>query len=390
MSFRHQQHKDVEGMAWHRPPRKGKAHPWYHSRHAHPPAEEGRVEEVDVNDADTKALVESFNALVHKHRVCPAQTMPGPDRRKLLGALQEEASRTLGIRDVGLFVKNTVWPFVKNGGDLALVGFHYFPDFIPPGVRHADVESAVLPRDYVWEDNDAKHQQNREVCTHGATLLDKEQLKPAECAALPLPGVVAQELMPLLQRHLAALGLPGDRMDFLYANRYRHAKSGYIRFHHDQLTKMGPVVVGVSLGATAHLSLVRTCTPDTKLPGSDGSVRVEMLAGSMYVMSGISRYGLKHGVLDASERGDRVSLTFRELTKPTDQQGLERWSKNPAEINGPMVKHPAALRCRCCRTAASAASPSPPVASSSSLSSEMGHKRQKIWEVGVGIKKAGE
>lgn len=160
---------------------------------------------------------------------------------------------------------------------------------------------------------------------------------------------MAKELVPGLQRHLNELSLPAE-MDFLYANRYRKAKGGYIRFHHDQLTKMGPVVVGVSLGATAHMSFVRTCSPDTKLPGTDGSIEVKMEAGSMYVMSGISRYALKHGVLDASSRGDRVSLTFREVTKPTDAEGRRRWRRHASEISGPMVKHPAALQCRCCRT----------------------------------------
>ena len=105
----------------------------------------------------------------------------------------------------------------------------------------------------------------------------------------------------------------------------------------------------MSLGATAHMSYVRTCTPDTKLPGADGAVEVELKAGSAYVMSGISRYGLKHGVLDASSRGDRVSLTFREVTKPGDEAGARRWRRDPAEVTGPMVKHPAALGCSCCK-----------------------------------------
>ena len=85
--------------------------------------------------------------------------------------------------------------------------------------------------------------------------------------------------MPGLEAFLEQLELPSS-LDFLYANRYRKGKRSYIRFHHDQLTKMGPVVVGVSLGATAHLTLVRTCSGDTKLPGRDGSVDVQLRAGS--------------------------------------------------------------------------------------------------------------
>ena len=335
--------------AWVRPPRKGRANPWYLTRWADPPVEHGSmpagVQEVMIaaaaaaaaagggasvggpngsreegkptsfssalsplfaDDAALKERIGAFNALVHKHRVCPAQTVPNDHRRTKLMALSEEARRVLGIGDVAAFMKDVVWPFVRRGGDLSLVGFHYFEEFLPPHLMGNDggeeagkqamnpIEAAVFPEAYVWEDNDPKHQQNREVCTHGATLLDREQLRPAECVALPLPKLIAAEVVPRLQEHLVDLGLPAA-MDFLYANRYRKAKGGYIRFHHDQLTKMGPVVAGVSLGATAHMSYVRTCTPDTKLPGTDGSVEVEMKAGSMYIMSGISRYGLKHG-----------------------------------------------------------------------------------------------
>ena len=82
-----------------------------------------------------------------------------------------------------------------------------------------------------------------------------------------------------------------------------------------------------------NLTLVCTCSGDTKLPGRDGSVDVQLRAGSMYVMSGIARYGLKHGVLDASALGDRVSLTFREVTKksaagsgPPAGRSPGRWS----------------------------------------------------------------
>ena len=36
--------------------------------------------------------------------------------------LQEEAKRELDIFDINEFMKDTVWPFVKQGGDLGLIG----------------------------------------------------------------------------------------------------------------------------------------------------------------------------------------------------------------------------------------------------------------------------
>ena len=123
------------------------------------------------------------------------------------------------------------------------------------------------------------------------------------------------------------------------------------------------------------MSYARTCTPDTKLPGTDGAVEVELEAGSLYVMAGISRYGLKHGVLDASSRGDRVSLTFREVAKPSDPEGLRRWRRNPADIVGPAVKHPAALGCSCCR--AKRRRPDAPADPSETPTGSRGKKRRR-------------
>ena len=84
-------------------------------------------------------------------------------------------------------------------------------------------------------------------------------------------------------------------MDFLYTNRYKSKKNSFIRFHHDHLTLMGPVIVGVSLKANATLSLVRTCADKGKRAGKEGEIRIKLPRRSMYVMSGLSRYALKHG-----------------------------------------------------------------------------------------------
>ena len=55
----------------------------------------------------------------------------------------------------------------------------------------------------------------------------------------------------------------------------------------------------------------------------------------MYVMSGIARYGLKHGVPDASAKGGRVSLTLRSVVKdPKDKKWATcspcKWRKDPS------------------------------------------------------------
>ena len=94
-------------------------------------------------------------------RRTPRQTQE--PRRERLKALADAAWEQLGISDLNGFVKTVVWPFCKAGGDLSLVGFYYLEDFLEADVDHGAVEAAVFPEGYAWEDNDPKHQQNREV-----------------------------------------------------------------------------------------------------------------------------------------------------------------------------------------------------------------------------------
>lgn len=81
-----------------------------------------------------------------------------------------------------------------------------------------------------------------------------------------------------------------EEFDFLYVNRYRNAKKAFIRFHHDHLTQMGPIVVGISLAADATLSLTTTVNKDGKTTASPhGTIAIPLPRRSMYIMSGLSR-----------------------------------------------------------------------------------------------------
>ena len=125
-------------------------------------------------------------------------------------------------------------------------------------------------------------------------------------------------------------------------NSYRKSKKSFIRYHHDHLTQMGPIVVGVSFGAAATLSLVATCGRDGKSPGKLGAIEIKLPPRSMYIMSGLSRYAYKHGVIDASVNGDRVSLTFRkverEFVTPKAKDGA--WTREPNTLTGNKIQHP--------------------------------------------------
>ena len=66
---------------WIRPKRTGRASTIYLTRAADPPVEHGWGKQIDIDDEETQRQIGAFNALVHKHRVAPAQTMPHHDRR---------------------------------------------------------------------------------------------------------------------------------------------------------------------------------------------------------------------------------------------------------------------------------------------------------------------
>ena len=70
---------------------------------------------------------------------------------------------------------------------------------------------------------------------------------------------------------------------------------------------------------------MRTCANKGKRAGKEGEIRIKLSRRSMYVMSGLSRYALKHGVIDASREGDRVSLTFRKCVRL--QKDQKQWEE---------------------------------------------------------------
>ena len=183
---------------WFRPPREGRASTFYATRHASGRiCEQGEQAVIDIEDRDFKQKSRPStpwctSTASARRRRC--RTTLG-ERSSLL--LREEAARTLQIYDINDFVKRTVWPYCVNGGGLEARRVLRGDDFIPSHVSHSDIEDAVfpscfdetkgsVPNCYAWEDNDKKHEQNREVCTHGVTLLDannsfRRRSRPCRC-----------------------------------------------------------------------------------------------------------------------------------------------------------------------------------------------------------------
>mmetsp|Transcript_28380 Transcript_28380/g.85645 ORF Transcript_28380/g.85645 Transcript_28380/m.85645 type:complete len:156 (-) Transcript_28380:126-593(-) len=125
-----------------------------------------------------------------------------------------------------------------------------------------------------------------------------------------------------------ATGL-GDRflgLDQLYVNHYKAADRARIDFHHDNPKSMRGLVAGVSLGGACELQL-QALDPEL----ARRTALVPLPRRSLYLMSGLSRYHLQHGI--PAIREDRVSLTFRTVDRDCEDRALWRreWAELPPE-----------------------------------------------------------
>ena len=322
------------------------------------------------------AHVKIFNDLVTKRKVGPGQATWNSTRDQRLAELARDIVQTHArdarafpdmakklersllfptkekrdaqkpkVAGVGSIMSNftkRVFAAVRDGAlPASAIGFHVVSLDITDESSVAALEEACAPmngdqpRDG-WVSN--SHGQQRLVWTHGLTLLDRERLIAAPCKTQPFPTSVKDNLLgPITQAVKEKLGVDA-KFDFLYVNKYRKSAKSFIRYHHDHLTQMGPVVVGVSFGAPATLSLAATCLRDGKTAGALGTIDIKLPPRSMYIMSGLSRYAYKHGVIDASANGDRVSLTFRKVERECVTKSGD-WTREPSALTGKKIQH---------------------------------------------------
>ena len=104
------------------------------------------------------------------------------------------------IYDINDFVKRTVWPYCRWWRALEarrvlprwMISYlHMYHILISRAAVFPscfdEIERFRVPNCYAWEDNDKKHEQNREVCTHGVTLLDRASNSYLDAEVAPLP-----------------------------------------------------------------------------------------------------------------------------------------------------------------------------------------------------------
>merc|ERR1712129_44423 len=87
---------------------------------------------------------------------------------------------------------------------------------------------------------------------------------------------------------------------------YDSSRSASHDFHIDDTWLWGERIVGVSLQSDSIFTLYD--------PGADIAIQVPLPRRSAYLLSGSARYQWQHGLLAEDIHGDRIAVTFRELT----------------------------------------------------------------------------
>mmetsp|Transcript_5532 Transcript_5532/g.8558 ORF Transcript_5532/g.8558 Transcript_5532/m.8558 type:complete len:386 (+) Transcript_5532:235-1392(+) len=210
--------------------------------------------------------------------------------------------------------------------NLKLFGFHIIHDFITPQEEKellAHIESIKVW--YPSEKNDGRvhitygieySQPGYKVKSRTAMpLLFKKLGQKAMASALKIKDLNKYSCHQHSQRSPAPI-------DQLFLNKY--TKEQTLGFHFDNRPSFQEIICGVSLNADTTLLLGATSgsSKNFSLPTIQA---IEVPKNSLYVLSGMSRYDLRHAVRH-HKTDIRYSLTFRSLTKDTRQK-LDRVRK---------------------------------------------------------------
>lgn len=215
---------------------------------------------------------------------------------------------------------------------LADLGFHIHEEFV------AEAEEAALLRHWspgapAFGQGCEEAGSRRRFFHYGPVLQRRTErsrksalgVVPCRFGAMP-PPVVAMDLAGRIRAKAAGLGDRALGLDQLYVNYYSASARACIDFHHDNPKSMRGLVAGLSLASACELHLLAL---DPEL--GQRSIVVHLPRRSLYLMSGLSRYHLQHGI--PAVRADRLSLTFRSVDRDCEDRALWRreWGRLPPE-----------------------------------------------------------
>lgn len=214
---------------------------------------------------------------------------------------------------------------------LADLGFILIDDFVSAGEEAELMEYWRLNGPVFRQGVNEQHTNRRFF--HYGPILPKQSFGttrstlnviPGRLGAIP-PVVEQQNLRERIRDVSKERGDTQLDFDQLYVNYYSAAAKGRIGFHHDHVGTMRGVVAGISLGSACEFQLLAL---DAELSGQP-TLFLNLPPRSLYLMSGLSRYHLQHGI--PSHNKDRLSLTFRTV----DQSGAgskAQWRREWADI----------------------------------------------------------
>ncbi|MDP9404325.1 MAG: alpha-ketoglutarate-dependent dioxygenase AlkB [Actinomycetota bacterium] len=178
-------------------------------------------------------------------------------------------------------------------------GLVYRPDFLTAG-EEAELLAVVEEIDFV-EVRMRGRAARRTVRHFGYHYgYDSWELTPAD----PVPDSLAW----LAERAGALGGVPGEELAEVLVSRYPPGAG--IGWHRDA-PMFGPVVVGVSLGASCTMRFRR------QAGGVHRTFAMELAPRSAYVLSGAARWSWQHAIPPVSEQ--RYSITFRTVREHAKQ-----------------------------------------------------------------------
>ena len=199
--------------------------------------------------------------------------------------------------------------------DLSLFGFHVWHNFLSRD--EADQLLAFCRAVPVWQDRQGSTDGGKRMC-YGVTLDESYHVISEE----PLPAVIAKlgERLHRFcreQRWPAACTDLGEQPPFRQAYVQKYTDGQTLGFHFDHRREFDELICGVSvcghgtllLGATSGEQMVS----NVQRTLARRTVRaVELPPLSLYAMSGMSRYDLRHAIVHGQGE-QRISITFRSL-----------------------------------------------------------------------------
>lgn len=191
---------------------------------------------------------------------------------------------------------------MNNYEDPAIKGLYYIPDYLTPQ-ETADIMK-YLKESKEWF-NIGKFAASRRVIHFGYSYAyDRSGIDEVD----PIPDYFQQLVTPdRINKYFANLVLK-DELDQLIINEYKPGQG--IHPHIDHVKYFGEAIVCISVGSGVAIDFTNDQQKKT----------IYVKPGSLYIMTGPSRYQWRHGIKLAThdvgtKRGTRCSLTYRKIIK---------------------------------------------------------------------------